>query len=909
MFGRKNKKSDLDWQPGDNPDAADVAPTSTRGAVMADLRQDEKPQQPDAPVYQIPAGSSDVWSGLVHPRSIMRFMRKQFLLITAVTMLVVVAGLATYIMLPSKYAAKALVLVDPRQPRVTDNDTVMSGIGGDAAALTSYVQIMKSDGFLAKVVEELGAKYDPEYAKAKSQTALVAMFRGNVEADRQGATYIVEINAKSRDKEFAAKYANGIAEAFVRDQKDYRSNANEEAARWLSERLKLLHSNLNASEEAVAAFRARNGIIDAGAQGTLDNQQLTSLVSQLGTVTTELADSKARYDQALKDGVPGSARSTQAGEFANLDQLMQEQDRLRREAAELSQTLGKRHPRMLANREQQSIIAGQIATERKRLVERAKQDYETTLAKKQALEGQLADLRQRSISLNKAMVELDNLEREANANRNLYEQFLARYKITDEQSQFNFSEARIVSKAPVPIKSTKPSIKLVGVALVALGLICGVLVALVRAAFAIPEYRQPEADISGRRNTGTLKEEETPDETAKKHDVEARDDMPAFAKKRVPVIKDIPNGPDLGKSAYQSVRTKGAAKPSASDKSPLFASQDAPKIELPSPTIGASLKADAAKGVEAKGKKDGSGESLKDKTGLLATAAASAVALKKTEMDEESAGPKDLPEPEQGELAIDAPARGLVAGSALAAGEDAERAEHVEAEQVENDENVEQDDKEKKSDSGKDPVVIRLPQLAASADGETDLPSGPEISTFFDSLNDFVKDKGNNDSTSMLVTSAQPGQGLEAATTLVTHFAVDAGYRPVVLSLQQQPKARMQVGGSASAAPETAKVEQFETHDFIPFVGGAGLSDAQGLNLALAEELANLIELCCETYGFVIVEAKQILTPNSLEDLIDLVDDALLVLECDDLNESELADWCEWAGETGVGLLLDQTQS
>ena len=502
MFGRKKKKSDLDWKPDADANADGMALSSVADEKKAEKKgrkKSKKAKQGEEPVTSIFHSGpqpSDVWSGLVHPRAVLRFIRQQFLMITAIAMVVAFAGLAVFMMLPSKYSSKALILVDPRQPRVTNSDTVVAGIGGDAAALTSYVEIMKSDGFLSKVVEELGVKDDPDYEGAQNETALISMFRGNFAANRQGATYIVEVIATSRNKELAAKYANGVAEAFVRDQKDYRSNANEEAARWLSERLTLLHGNLKKSEEAVAAYRARNGIVDAGAQGTLDNQQLTSLVSQLGTVTTELADAKARYDQARKDGVPGSARGSQASEFSNLDQLLQEQDRLRREAAELNQTLGSRHPRVLANREQQSIIAGQISRERSRLVERAKQDYETTAAKKLALEGQLADLRQRSITLNQAKVELDNLEREAAANRNLYEQFLARYKITDEQAQFNFSEARIVSRAPVPIKSTKPSVKLVGVALIILGFICGLMVALLRIAFAAPEYKQPMPEES-----------------------------------------------------------------------------------------------------------------------------------------------------------------------------------------------------------------------------------------------------------------------------------------------------------------------------------------------------------------------------------------------------------------------------
>nr|WP_321526829.1 GumC family protein [uncultured Cohaesibacter sp.] len=849
MFGRKKKKSDLDWQPDGEPIAADVAFSSAEDGkkarrkapkASAKTEQTVTPRASFSPSIQTGVPASDVWSGLVHPRAILRFLRQQFVLITLVTILVVGAGLTAYTMLPNKFSSTALVLVDPRQPRITDSDTVVSGIGGDAAALTSYVQIMKSGGFLTKVVDELGVKDDPDYASAQNQTALVGMFQKNISANRQGATYIVEVNAVSGDKENAAKYANGVAAAFVRDQKDYRSNANEEAAQWLSERLQLLHGNLKKSEEAVAAFRARNGIVDAGSQGTLDNQQLTSLISQIGVVTTELADSKARYDQARKDGVPGSARATQSGEFTNLDQLMQEQDRLRRDAAELNQTLGSRHPRILANREQQSIIAGQIARERSRLVERAKQDYETSLAKKQALEGQLADLRQRSIQLNQAKVELDNLEREATANRNLYEQFLARYKITDEQAQFNFNEARIVSKGVVPLKSTKPSIKLVGVALVVLGFVFGLLVALIRVAFAAPE-RGRESDFDGfaRGPSGPLS----------------------------PAPVDV--------SAHFASNYRFAGMAYAPGSYPAPADSAAPFAATPPSAAPTSAAANAASVV------------------------AAAVASKSVDNFEETESEVLAMEPAEGatqEVAALQPAEepeAQVASQAM--GDDAQPGP------------TDVNTSGQSSGGSADPVIIRLPN--APTEGGRLPSTPPQTNMWFKALDGFLKDRLAEENLSLLVTAAQPGEGLHVTADLVRNFAVDAGFHPVVILLQGQPNQPMTANAGGAIQRPVARMEQFEDYDLIPFYGASGFGGAEGLALALAEELAGLIDLCSETYGFVILEARELLDPSTLEDLMDLVDHSIVVLQNAALEEDDLADWCDWAIECGAGLVLDQTLS
>nr|WP_321454579.1 GumC family protein [uncultured Cohaesibacter sp.] len=863
MFGRNKKKSDLDWQPDTEPDAPEASLSSSANHKE---KHKEKPRAAALATKRasnptIPA--SDVWSGLIHPRSILRFVRQQFVLITVVAIVVFAAGMTVYSLLPTKFASKALILVDPRQPRVTDSDTVLSGIGGDAAALTSYVQIMKSDGFLAKIVDELGVKGDPDYAKAQNETALTSMFAKNIESNRQGATYIVEVNATSSSRENAAKYANGVAEAFVRDQKDYRANANEEAAQWLSSRLKLLHSNLKKSEEAVANFRARNGIVDTGAQGTLDDQQLSSLVGQISTVTTELADAKARYDQARKDGVPGSTSPSQSGAFSNLDQLLQEQNRLRREAAELNQTLGSRHPRVLANREQQSIIAGQVAKERSRLVERAKQDYETTAAKKQALEGQLADLRQRSILVNKAKVELDNLEREATANRNLYEQFLARYKITDEQAQFNFSEARIVSKATVPNKSTKPSSKLVGVALLILGFGLGLMVALIKVAFAAPESRREDYDIYP-------------------------NDEPGGFGRAVPLANSAGFAGNFayGLSGYQGGQSY--AKPGFDAPSPSVVKSSTSPTETVS-------KVEAATGAEL----------------------ASVVSQEEEKRPVSQGLQSEAPEPASEGLASIPEASKKIVGLASAVRHKgtASEPEKMKSEQQELKEdqapvvsiNMDQSEQDAGRDvvASPDPVIIRLPNTLSDEEGASD--GGNHLAQYADALDEFVFGEAEEESVSLLITAAQPGDGLQIASDMVIDFAVEAGFHPVVISLTDQPARTQQMGNGAKTPRSVAKVEQFPAYDLIPFEGASGLSRAQGLDLALAKELSELIDLCRETYGFVIIKPMQILNPNTLEDLLDLLDRCLLVLDSRELEKGDLADWRDWANECGAGLVLSHT--
>ncbi len=883
MFGRKKKtkKQDLDWQPSNEAPANEEQDAKPVSAMQADT----PPSRP-APRYQAArAGAGgDTWAGLIHPLSIARFLRSNLRGIMTMSLIVLIGGLAVYFFVPNTYGTKALILVDPRQPRVTNNEAVLSGIGGDAAALTSYVEVMNSDGFLGKVVDELDVKSDPDFAKATSKTELIGMFRSNLSAYRQGATYIVEVYYKSKNKESAAKYANGVAEAFVRDQRDFRASTSADASRWLSERLTSLQANLKKSEDAVAAYQARSGIVNAGAQGTLDDQQLTSLVQQLANVTTELAEARARYMQARKNGEPASANNGQSNQFVNFDQLLQEQDRLRRQAAELSQSLGSRHPRVLANAEQQRIIAGQIVRERRRLVQRTKQAYETAQAKKQSLERQLADARQRAITQNKARVELANLERQATANRNLYEQFLERYKITDQQSNFQFSEARIVSRAPVPIKSSKPSVKLIVPVLVILGAFIGLLMAMVRQAMTLPlpENQRPLQD---RYSAAVDMRQDPPLDDGRKPGVM---ECPPEDLLKAITARDLDAEPE-----WQ--QTSGVA--ANAQLQPVFEPESletAAILDVDNDMASASAQDQDHDLDDQTPQAEPSQEQPQEAFGLDDRDDVS-------KPDPEVAFNEDDDEPdnrvvpiEQAQTKSRTSARAERIAAATKA-RDAARAEKLRP--------------RRRAQPSSSAVLVSMPYHDAR---HRDRLIDTMLDTHQERLKQFLATGLAQDQLCLLVAAVQDDVCQDATSDLFREFAIDEGFHPVVITLQDQIEGRMpahRTGNAVAQPARVARLQEYEGFDQIPFLVGSALIEEEGIADDLHHELNNLLTLCKDRYGFVILETHQVAHPAVLEDLIKIADSAVLVLDEGNLQPDELQDWQDWAGENAVGLVMDQTQN
>ncbi|WP_171022029.1 GumC family protein [Cohaesibacter sp. CAU 1516] len=900
MFGRKKKtrKQDLDWQPS----GEELVNNDQGVRAHSPINTDPQPRRAE-PLY--PSASEgaggDTWAGLIHPLSIARFLLGNLRSIIKVALVVLIVGMGIYLLVPNTYGTKALILVDPRQPRVTNNEAVLSGIGGDAAALTSYVEVMNSDGFLGKVVDELDVKSDPTFAKATSKTELIGMFRSNLSAYRQGATYIVEVYYKSKNKENAAKYANGVAEAFVRDQRDFRAETSADASRWLSERLTALQANLKKSEDAVAAFQARSGIVNAGAQGTLDDQQLTSLVQQLATVSTELAEARARYLQASKNGEPASANNGQSNQFVNLDQLLQEQDRLRRQAAELNQTLGSRHPRVLANAEQQRIIAGQVAQERRRLVQRTNQAYQTAKAKKQSIESQLADARQRAIKQNTARVELANLERQATANRNLYEQFLERYKITDEQSNFQFSEARIVSPAPVPIKSNKPSLKLVLPVLVVLGAFLGLLLAMVRQAMMLP---LPQSLQHQRSADAAIRPQDPPlmaPSDSRRVDVM---DCPPEALLEAVAARDLRSLPSDTDTQPDEAHPDEAIADDATKANETVAVSDTVDQDVVS-TPDVDLDTDAEEPhsqstLVTEQPDDNDNTALQEDLSLLEA---------ELSLDE-----AQLTSNEGDLSAVDAEGeledRVVHLKQTQPKSRQSARAERIAAAtRTREAARAEKRPSRRRTRLTSSAVLMSMPYHDVD---NRDRVLDTMLNTHQDKLEQFLAAGLAEDHVCLLVAAAQDGVRQEATSDLFREFAFDEGFHPVVISLQDQAEKDLPPPrkGSTVAAPErVARLQEFEGFDQIPFLIGSALLMENGLEDELARELTSLLTLCKDRYGFVILETHQVAHPAVLEDLIQLADAAVLVLDEQNLPSDEMLEWQDWAEENAVGLVMDQTQN
>jgi succinoglycan biosynthesis transport protein ExoP len=279
---------------------------------------------------------------------------------------------------------------------------------------------------------------------------------------RQGTTFLVDINVNSESPTKAADIANSIADAYFEEQVRSKYEATRIAAGWLSGQIENLKKRVTISERAVEDFRSANNLTVS--QGvTLNDQQMTDLNNKLIEARVQTAEARAKFDQieqmAKSGGDPGAINAAISSDI--ITKLRTQYAEIAKSGADLTAKYGDRHPLVANVRAQLQDTRRLISEEIRRIVQSTRHDYDVALSREKSLQKSFEELQGISNVSNQALIQLHELRREAEANRTLYESYLARYKETSAQESLEMPDSRVVTRAGIPIGPSFPKTTLI----------------------------------------------------------------------------------------------------------------------------------------------------------------------------------------------------------------------------------------------------------------------------------------------------------------------------------------------------------------------------------------------------------------------------------------------------------------
>ncbi len=433
------------------------------------------------------------------------WFRRRLLLSTA--FFIIAVGIIVLFQMQSRYTASSSIMIGLPKTKVVDIEAVLSAGLGNDAAIIGEIEVLRSRELVKKLIEKFNliskAEFNPslrppglmshltpkrwipedwreslgmeppaelsdEEKERVEMAAATNIFLSKLKVSPIKRSNVVKIGFESNNPKLAAAIANELPEAYIIGQMEAKFEATEKATKWLDEQLSDLKEKVESSERAVEIYRDRYGLTE-GKGARILTSQLSEINSQLVISKAERAQVEARLRQVKRLMKKSGSDIESASEVlaSGLIQRLREQEAMvTRKASEISVEHGPKHPKMLQVQAEIGNIRDKIKLEIQKIVAGLENEVEVARTKEYSLSKSMKELGQQTGEQKKEAVELHALERESSANRVLFETFLSRFKETSSTSGIEEADARVISKAEIPMSASFPKKKLMLVLIV-----------------------------------------------------------------------------------------------------------------------------------------------------------------------------------------------------------------------------------------------------------------------------------------------------------------------------------------------------------------------------------------------------------------------------------------------------------
>jgi capsular exopolysaccharide synthesis family protein len=421
-------------------------------------------------------------------------------MIGAAVLLGLVMAVIVRLEIISRYEAESQVVLDVRSTHILKFDAVLSGLPTGTEVLHTEMDVINSTAMAERILDRLsrtdvqklaattrlvtplGRMLQHNWASAVdhirawlpaasilgpaepaagtsapspsgdlTREELVQLIMAGLKVSNDGHSYTIHIGFTSPDPQLAAKLANSFAREYLASQLDRKIEATQHATNWLRGRLVELRRDLEASEIALEKYKRASGVVDTKGS-TLAMQEFSNVSAELVAARAQAIDAESRLNIARSLAANGGGAEGLADVLSSgvVQQLRMKQADLQRQEAEFKGQYTAKYPGLKRVKTDLASVQRQINAETTRIIANLFNQFNTAQAKVGVLNAKLTLLQQKFGNGGEAEVKLRQLQREADANRSVYETYLNRYKETSEQETLQEADAYQISSATTP---------------------------------------------------------------------------------------------------------------------------------------------------------------------------------------------------------------------------------------------------------------------------------------------------------------------------------------------------------------------------------------------------------------------------------------------------------------------------
>ena len=379
------------------------------------------------------------------------------------------------------YTATVRLQVENRPLKVMDGQIEPMEIGQDY--LRTQVQLLQGMAIAERVASAAKLADDPDFFKPRQFSIVEAVksflggaaaqsqqepdraalerisawiVRGNQSVRVVSGSRLVDISYSDPSPARAQMIANAYADAFIASNIDKRFQANIYAKAFLEDQVAQLKLRLEEAEKAVIAFAEKEEFVITGDKASIAESNLAAANTALGALISDRIKAEQLWRQVEK---VDAINIPQLLLNPVIQSLRSARSTVETEYREKLETYKPAHPIMLQLTNRMKEIDRQITTEIKTIKDSHKAAHEQAFKQESEMRARIEALRIETLDLQRRSIQYNNLKREANTIRTLYEGLMQRHKEVDVAGGMGANNIFVVDRANYPGAPSFPDMR------------------------------------------------------------------------------------------------------------------------------------------------------------------------------------------------------------------------------------------------------------------------------------------------------------------------------------------------------------------------------------------------------------------------------------------------------------------
>lgn len=336
--------------------------------------------------------------------------------------------------------------------------------GNPEQFIATQIRLIQSDAVLRPVVHKHNLpleQAEPWFVPARTGDAsarnMAPAVLKHLKVTHPPQTFLIYIQYRSPDPKLAAQVANEIAQSYIDHVFRIRYESSQTLSAFMERQLEELRGKMERSNAALAAFERELNMIDPEERTSIISSRLLQLNAEFTLAQAERVKREASF-RALSQGSMEAATMSQHGQ--RLQDLERRHQELLESFAKIKQHYGPNHPAYVsAKAELDQVKAAQEAATAS-VQRQIGLGFEEAVQREELLDKELRATKVEFDRLNASSFQYKTLKREADADRKLYEELVAKTKQATINAGFPSTAIRIADLARPAYAPITPNIQM-----------------------------------------------------------------------------------------------------------------------------------------------------------------------------------------------------------------------------------------------------------------------------------------------------------------------------------------------------------------------------------------------------------------------------------------------------------------